>query len=337
MSKKLHISTFITFGILLVIISIPIKVNAFSFYDKTHTWNMPLMPGESLAVFWDGFAQAIASKPNTEVKNRVTTPLLPVPPAQSNSTGPQFAVAGGAGALANSSFTANANGTGSHTLSGFADLGTGQSALSRATSKIALRKFAFNAQGLFQWRGNWVIDVLRSGQETDPIFFSVVDLDTGDIIESELFSFVVDLHGPGSASWLDGVVEVDGMAGSLSIEMESPFITTGTGSLSLDFANGLITTSDDTGIFDGLLPGVGAPSNFSFNLGGTDGFVDIGYDFGPENINGYDIMVDLSAEAIVQEAVPEPSTIALLGIGLAGLAGAEVRRRRKKKAVIKAR
>ena len=38
-------------------------------------------------------------------------------------------------------------------------------------------------------------------------------------------------------------------------------------------------------------------------------------------------------EGITQEPIPEPATVALLGIGIVGLAGAEVRRRRKKKAV----
>jgi len=36
---------------------------------------------------------------------------------------------------------------------------------------------------------------------------------------------------------------------------------------------------------------------------------------------------------VQQQPVPEPTTVALLGIGIAGIAGAEVRRRRKKKAV----
>ena len=51
----------------------------------------------------------------------------------------------------------------------------------------------------------------------------------------------------------------------------------------------------------------------------------------PEGFDGFDTFLDGTTGA----PIPEPTTIALLGIGLAGLAGVEVRRRRKKKAVVK--
>ncbi len=77
---------------------------------------------------------------------------------------------------------------------------------------------------------------------------------------------------------------------------------------------------------DNIFDGAGGVNDFQFfslnwsNLVRLD-FNDTGFSFDNIHVNS--------------PSVPEPSTIALLGFGLAGLAVAEVRRRRKKKAVMK--
>lgn len=301
---------------LFVVLS-PHRASALSKYDKTHTWDLRLKGAEGYGVAWQGLASALAGDPRVLDRNLVNQPPVPAPAA--NTTGQRNANSGGASADAIAFYTANANGTGSHTMRGKADLGTGNVAISQASSIVSLRKTAPDAKGNLMWKGDWAIDTISStARETDPVHFSVRDLDTDLLLTSDLFSFIVNLSDEGGASWKDGTVTVDGLAGNVLIEMDSPFITTGVGRLYAEFANGLISVSEDSGVFDGLLPGLGAASSFSFGLGGSEG-INIGFDFGDENLLGYSFNVDFGVEARVAEMPEQTTTAGMLGLGLTAL------------------
>ena len=130
-----------------------------------------------------------------------------------------------------------------------------------------------------------------------------VEKDTSGTI-SAFFSYGLD----------DGINEVDIDISEIDITSLLGTTTDLTMRLDISIAN-LVTASLDIGSdgsFDVLMPG---SQTLTF-------------------LHAPPYMAELGAGKNL-EPIPEPATIALLGIGLIGLAGAEVRRRRKKKAVDK--
>lgn len=221
---------------------------------------------------------------------------------------------------------------GEHRVMGMASADKGATAFSKATSKVEYRVQTADAKGKIKWDPHWsVVSSLEGdsvGGSKDPIDFSVENLDTGEILQSRLFEIDVQVFDGAFASWTDGLVEVDGSvgSGSLLVDMTSPFITSAQGSLFVSFLDGLIVESLDSGLFDGLLPGVGSSALFNFTIADSDGF-EIAFDFGSANTNGYDFTIDLEASG--EAAVPEPPIAFLLGVGLAILSLSRRNRQRE--------
>ncbi|MFN9591923.1 MAG: PEP-CTERM sorting domain-containing protein, partial [Pirellulaceae bacterium] len=133
------------------------------------------------------------------------------------------------------------------------------------------------------------------------------------------------LRGDGSLDGerLSGLFSMDIEEGYFSIDLSSPY-TTQQGSLYIGVDGGLVTTSTDSGMFDGLLPALGTPGNFGFLLP----YFVLDYDFG--NFNGHDleIVASFSGSGAALAGVPEPGTILVVSSGMLGMM---LRRRRAQK------
>lgn len=173
----------------------------------------------------------------------------------------------------------------------------------------------------------------------DPIDFQVFDTDTGEILlEDRLLNIEASIFAdPDFAynnfmSWNTNVksFNVNAFNANFSIEMSSPF-TIQQGILFLEIRGGLVTRSDDTGIFDGLLPAVGSPGVFSMPLDGITLDYDLGdsIPFGTRNLSiGFSFNASDQAFAIDRQVIPLPAA-AWMGLSLLGGTAAVSKLRRK--------
>ena len=297
-------------------------------------------PGQVVGVTWRADVNGTAF--DTAGPFRFTTRYPPPPAPNPLVVAPQPAplamvhagstTAGATTAKSSSEVNIAADGTGFHEVKGELDFPATGGGKAFANSSVGLNVGAVNGRGAIRWRPNWAVNTIgaiaapKTSRSIDPIDFTVMNLDTLEIFQSRLFEVDVQVSNGAQASWVDGLVTMDGLqgSGSLLVNMVSPFITSPQGMLSVAFANGIVTDSTDTGVFDGLLPSVGSQALFDFMVGNA-GDIDIGFDFGPTNVNGFQFDVDLGAGGVV--SAPEPGTLLLIFTGTAGLVARYSRRR----------
>jgi hypothetical protein len=291
-------------------------------WEIRHNFNLQLNGNGVYQVRWEDGGRASAEGRSDPLVTDTYGDFTRGPAQAPVNWGPDTAtaVSGATSAGANSDSEANANGTGFHKVGGQTTLGNpmGILASSSAYSRLFLNTGTRNARGRITWSPFWYADAI--GQGRDPIDFSWLDLDDGSTLTDQLWSLDFDLGENTQASWSNGDVSFSGSAGGLEIVMDSPYITSGTGTLRLRFDNGLVTESYTSGVFTGLLPAVGASSSpIAFHFGDVNGDVNIDFDFGGENTNGYNVAAEFGASGSFSEAAPEPTTAVLLGAGLLAL------------------
>jgi hypothetical protein len=178
-------------------------------------------------------------------------------------------------------------------------------------------------RGTVDWRPNLAGALegkasVRAYHDVDPIVFVELDPVTGEEIGTiPLWQFAVEKESDVYYEY-DSIntqeLTVNGQDGALTIFLSD--YTSMPGRADVQFKNGVIVKSFDTGVFEGLFPEVGLPANFTVPMPQ----INFEYDLGPTGQNAYGFLVFGGAGG--DEPIPEPSTVVtlggLLGMGLIG-------------------
>ena len=250
----------------------------------------------------------------------ISPPVPSLPFIHTHSTS---AAIGSASATASSKVQINTIGVG--TVSGLINASGTASAQKRGEVACAGSYAGVTARqrirlpfGLVIWGPRFALDFVSGGGcaiRKDPIKFTVTDPDTGSILSSGQFLDITST-GDGSVNWGENSLDFAISDGTFSIDLNSPFIPDNQrGTLSLKVQGGIITDSQDSGIFDGYLPAIGSSGTFS--VSGSNFKPDLTFDYNLGDF-GKDVDLEITADGGAIP-VPESSTMNPLSLGVLGL------------------
>lgn len=163
-----------------------------------------------------------------------------------------------------------------------------------------------------------------SASGRDPINFRAFDLDTQTWIDGNLFDVDWTIND-GTVNWENNVMHVDAESIDFHMQLASQYIPLAQqGTADLIIHGGTVMQSNDTGIWDGLLPSAGTVGPFTFTMPN-----EILFEFDLGDFGGHPMLSEFEFSASDEgiDPVPEPSALIAFATGLGFLASRRLRAR----------